>query len=338
VADTEQGYVSESAGQLQPAALSPEQQADQDEVQEIRDNFTFVKSYEDLQRRAEDEELDFEGSDMWTADARKNRSEHVDEATGRRIPAKPTLTANLLDQHIQQVCSEARQARLALSVKPRTGLASTKVANYFKGLVRIIQVDSGALSVRLWSLERTARVGRGNYKIVADYANDGDFDIDLMLKRILDQSTVYWDPFAQHAANEDAEWALETDWISEAERLRRWPKKPFVNLPDGAFDSETDDWFASEATNKQQRRVRIVTYYKVVHTTVILAYHPKVGTMLLDQMPAPIQEAVKRKEPGTRTREIDRREVVITTIDGTQVLERDRWLGRYIPIVQTVGK
>ena len=50
-----------------------------------------------------------------------------------------------MDQHIQQVESEARQARLALSVKPRTGHANSKVANHFKGLIHIIQVDSGAL-------------------------------------------------------------------------------------------------------------------------------------------------------------------------------------------------
>lgn len=331
-------WTTEHAGQLQPEpAATPAQSAEQAAVLEVVQNFAFGKSYEDAQRRAEEEENEFEAVDMWGEDARKNREEQDDPVTGRKIPAKPTLTVNLLDQHIQQVLNEARQARLSLTVKPRTGMANTKTANYFKGLIRIIQADSGALAVRLWALERTARVGRGAYAIRADYADDGDFDLDLMLDRILDQSTVYWDPYAQHADWSDAEWCILTDWVSEDERVRRWRDKPLL-VPEHGFESETDDWFAVDAANKQQRRVRIATYYKVIHRERVLAYHPQTGTKPLEEMPPAIQEAVKAQRPGTRTRKVDHREIVILTVDGTQVLQTDRWLGRYIPIVGTIGK
>src|SRR3990167_2168027 len=80
----------------------------------------------------------------------------------------------------------------------------------------------------------------------ADFANDGDFDLDLILERILDYSTVYWDPYATKANRSNAEWCLITEWIAESEPKRRWPDKPLV-APEGAFDSEDHDWFAGDA-------------------------------------------------------------------------------------------
>ena len=146
-----QGFTQESTGQFQ-GSQTPTNEAEKAIVQEVIDAFSVAKSYYDVQLRAENDELEFEGVDMWSQDARFNRDEHIDDATGRKIPAKPTLSVNLLDQNIQQVVSEARQARLALTVKPKAGLANTKTAGYFKGLVRNIQVESGALEIRLWAL------------------------------------------------------------------------------------------------------------------------------------------------------------------------------------------
>ena len=345
MADLTAGDLHESAGQLQPAKPTPEQAAEQTLVQEVVDFYKFTKSYYDVQLRAENEELEFEGVDMWSADAREKRDEHTDDATGRVIPAKPTLSVNLLDQNIQQVVAEARQARLALTVKPKAGLSTTKTAGYFKGLVRNIQVESGALEIRLWALERAAKVGRGGYRLVAEFANDGDFDLDLVLERILDYSTVLWDPYAQRADRSDAEKCLVTDWLSEDERRRRWPKKPIVPS-EGAFASEDHDWFAAD-DETGYRRCRIATYYKVEHTTRTLGYHPAFGKGWIGEgpedspipvMPQELAAQVEVEAPETRTREVDERRVMIYITDGTQELERHPWHGRYIPVIELIGK
>ena len=345
MADELASSLHESAGQLQPAKPTPEQAAEQTLVQEVVDFYKFAKSYYDVQLRAENEELEFEGVDMWSADAREKRDEHTDDATGRVIPGKPTLSINLLDQNIQQVVSEARQARLALTVKPKAGLSTTKTAGYFKGLVRNIQVESGALEIRLWALERAAKVGRGGYRLVVEFANDGDFDLDLVLERILDYSTVLWDPYAQRADRSDAEKCLVTDWLSEDERLRRWPTKPIIPS-EGAFASEDHDWFAAD-DETGYRRCRIATYYKVEHTKRTLGYHPMFGKGWVGEgpegsqipvMPPEVAAQVEAEVPGTRTREVDARSVMIYITDGSQELERHPWHGRYIPVIELIGK
>ena len=339
------GEVHESVGQLQPADPDPETQAEQELITEIIDNLAFVKSYEQLQRKAEEEEAEFEGLDMWGHDAREARKAHTDEATGAEIPAKATVSVNLLDQTIQQVVSEARQARLALTVKPKTGFALKKTGEYAKGLVRTIQAESGSLSIRLWSLERTAKLGRGGWCIVAEYANDGDFDLDLREKRILDYGTVYWDAYRQRADNSDADWCLVSDWISEKERRRRWPTKPLIASA-GAWEAD-HDWFAVDADTPANRRVRIGVYYKVIHEPYVLGYHPSEGVGWAGKVPAKTKvptlsptatAAVLAEAPGTQQREVDVPRVQIYTVDGAQILEQDPWHGKHIPVIETIGK
>src|SRR3990167_4472974 len=331
------GYRQDSAGQAQSPPDPPAVKAKKNKVQEVSDAFSFAKSYETEQGGAERGELEFTDVNMWLQEHLDSRKEHVDEATGRKTPSRPALSINLADQNIQQIVSEARQAKLALTVKPKAGIANTKTAGYYKGLIRNIQVESGALEVRLWALERASKIGRGFYLITAEFANDGDFDLDLVLKRILDQSTVYWDPYAQHAAYEDAEECVVTDWISLDTRKRRWKDKPVV-VPEGAFDDEANDWFAADADDPDKKRVRIATYYKVQHTERLRGFHPTTGAMWLDEMPPALAEAVKTKAPGTGIRLVDQRSVIIRIVDGTQVLEETPWLGRYIPVITVVGK
>src|SRR3990167_8192936 len=308
------GYRQDSAGQAQSPPDPPAVKAKKNKVQEVSDAFSFAKSYETEQGGAERGELEFTDVNMWLQEHLDSRKEHVDEATGRKTPSRPALSINLADQNIQQIVSEARQAKLALTVKPKAGIANTKTAGYYKGLIRNIQVESGALEVRLWALERASKIGRG-----------------------FDQITVYWDPYAQHAAYEDAEECVITDWISLDARTRRWKEKPVV-VPEGAFDDEDNDWFAADADDPSKKRVRIATYYKVQHTEKLRGFHPQTGSMWLDEMPPALVEAVKAKAPGTGLRSVDQRSVIIRIVDGTQVLEETPWLGRYIPVITVVGK
>lgn len=337
----------EHAGQEQPDTAGVISDADKAVVQEVVDNFALVVSVESEQRRREDDVLEFEGVQIWSQTAKDNRAAHTDDTTEQEIQAQPTLEINLCEQRVQQVIAEARQARLGLSVQPRAGLANTKQSGYYKDLLRSIQSDSGAGEVRLWALERTAKCGRGAYKIDVDYNNEADdtatdpesfFDLDIMIRRILDQSTVYWDPYSVMADRSDAEWVILTDWLSEKERKRRWPHKPIIP-PAGAFETGDDPWFAVD--DKGNKSCRIVTYFKVIFTELTVAHHPTLGTMgpmKKEDLPEPIRTAIDRRHPSVRSRPVYRRQVKQFIVDGSQVLEQDPWLGRYLPVITVTGK
>src|SRR3990167_11170567 len=55
-------------------------------------------------------------------------------------------------------------------------------------------------------------------------------------------------------------------------------------------------------------------------------------------MPPEVAAQVEAEVPGTRTREVDARSVMIYITDGSQELERHPWHGRYIPVIELIGK
>ncbi len=45
--------------------------------------------------------------------------------------------------------------------------------------------------------------------------------MDIVYRPILDQSCIYWDPFAVLADRRDADWCIKSaEWMTEKERLR----------------------------------------------------------------------------------------------------------------------
>ena len=229
---------------------------------------------------------------------------------------------------------------------PKAGVTATPLSEVMNGLVRAIQVGSGAAESRLWALDRAVKSGRGYYRVNVTFASDRDtspeamFDLDIVVERILNQGTVYWDPFATRADYADAAWCLVTDWISEAEHARRYPDQ--ARLPTGGGEAFSDDladhraWIETDA--RTTRRYRIAEYFKVTHTPEVWGYHPTVGARRLDQMPEAERQAVTAGAEGTRRRTLNRRSVTWSVVDGLQVLEQHAWNGDFIPIIFLPGK
>ena len=316
-------------------------------VDEIKANFAAVTDIERDQRLRELEDLQFAAGDQWLPEHTKARAAQT-TPDGHTIPARPCLTVNLLDQPIEQIITEARDAHLGLKVTPKAGVTTTPLSEVMNGLVRAIQVGSGAAESRLWALDRAVKSGRGNYRVSVTFASDRDtspeamFDLDIVVERILNQGTVYWDPFATTADYADAAWCLVTDWISEAEHARRYPDK--ARLLTGGGEAFSDDladhreWIEPASDARTTRRYRIAEYFKVTYTPEVWGYHPEVGAMRLDQMPEAVQQAVTAGAEGTRRRTLNRRAVTWSVVDGLQVLEQHAWNGDFIPIIFLPGK
>jgi hypothetical protein len=346
--DTELDHLAdetESAGRHQPARKTSDAERDERIVKEATDFLTHVESVESKQREVEDEDIRFEFGDQWTTDAKTAREGGKDPDGLHAVAPAPALVVNLVEQPIQQIVAEGRRARLSLTVKPKAGRANTKTSDYFKGLIRSIQTDSGATEVRLWALERTAVCGRGNYYIDEDYANDGDFDLDILVKRFLDQGSVYWDPYAQRADKADAEKCLVVEHMSleRREQHPKWKDKPVMPTA-GVLDGKSP-WFTMGKDGKL-KSVLIGKYYRVTTKMRTLIYHPRIGAMMLDTMkathPEEFAEWTEAKahqvDWALRDRDVPERVLKLYIIDGTQVLEEVTVSGTYIPVVPTIGK
>lgn len=285
----------------------------------------------DKQRQRETDDLEFE-LDQWPKEYRQQRAGGVDKVTGQTTPARPCLEINKLDQPIQQVINEARSSRLSIQIKPRGNGAKAETAKVRQGLIRAIEVDSNAHRHRMWALERAAKCGFGCYRVNKKFSNDGDFDMDLVVERILNQGAVVFDPFAKEEDWSDGEWAVELSDVSEEEHKRRWPKASLSTAGEGELthiSAQIPEWVSGE---KGKRSFRIAQHYRVEHTERILLY---LNGQKVFKDALPEGQVIP---PGTKQRPVDFRSVKWCITNGHEILDEEDWEGRYIPLIPVKGK
>lgn len=295
------------------------------------ERFKLAYTADKSQRERELEDLTFEGIDQWPELYRKARDGYVD-AAGRAVPSRPCLTINKLDQPVQLVVNEARMAHLAVNIRPRGSGATREIADVRTGLIRAIQIDSRASIARLWALDRAVKCGRGFYRVRKVYANDGDFELDLTIERILNQHSVYLDPAAKQPDWSDGEWGFITSDITEDEHRRLYPDAE-LSLADTellkSLGDNAPDWVSGEPG---ARTYRIAEYFRVVYEQRTLVFLEGIGKQWLEDVPQHLHPRIKRR------RIVEQRKVKWVVMNAHEVLDEEDWEGRYIPIIPVVGK
>jgi hypothetical protein len=305
--------------------------------------FKLAAEAEAKQRERELADLRFVDFDeQWPDDVKAARQGFTPGGGMPAVPPRPCLTINKLLQPIEQVTNQARQARLALSFAPKGAGASQDTADAYEDIVRAIQADSRAHLARQWAFERAAKCGRGAYRILTAYENDGDFDLDIIYKRILNQATVYLDPSAQEPDWSDGEWAFVVEDMPYTRYKRLYPDSQLAQCEDDEFSSIGDDfpeWARSD--DSKLKTVRIAEYWRVVYAKVQIGlYQMPDGserTLEVGQQPPDA-----RLVPGM-VREIEKRSVQVSKMNAVELLpengqDTNDWPGRYIPIVPVIGK
>jgi hypothetical protein len=301
--------------------------------------FKLASDAEAPQRQRELEDLRFcDFDEQWPDDVKKARDGYAPGGGLPSVPARPCLTINKLRQPVIQTSNEARQAKLSLQFAPKGDGATREIAEVFEDISRAIQADSRAHLARQWAYDRAIKSGRGYYRILTDYANDGDFDQDIIYKRILNQSSVYVDPSATEPDWSDGMWAFIVEDVPFDRYKRQFPRSKLAKdatddpgVLDGIGD-EQPEWVKNTETGGQV--VRIAEYFYVEY-----ARH----TIGLYAFPDGSERTVRTDDPSVaglepqQTREIETRSVKWCKLNGVEILEDGDWPGRYIPIVPVIA-
>jgi hypothetical protein len=288
------------------------------------------------QRQREKEDLEFARAlpeDQWPEELLRTRAGGT--INGIVTAARPCLVIPKLNAPVDQTVNEARNARLSIRVKPKGQFSNKKGAQLRQEMIRAIEVDSNATQPRLWALNRAAICGRGWYRVVKEYAADGDFLIDLVTKGIPNQGSVYCDPFANEPDKSDAEFMFVTSDFAPAEYKRRFPKSELAeSSADGDLFSTTADLPLDWVNEKH---FRVAEYFYVEHKDRILIETPlELGGKhrFADELPPELQAAIPK---GIKTRTVDHRTVRWCLMNAVEILEEEQWEGRTIPIIPVVG-
>lgn len=295
--------------------------------------FKIAADAEKRQRDLELEDLRFvdDPDGQWPDDIRAQRKGGT--IGGITVPERPCLTINKLKQPVQNIANQARQSRLSPNITPKSEGASKAVAEKMKGLYRNIEVESRAQLARMWAFERAAKCGRGYYRILKEYANDGDEDLDLVIKRILNQHSVYLDPWHQEPDGSDANWALIVSDLPLEEFKRRYPnrKASYETTELQSIGDAAPGWIG---TDKESLSVRVAEFF---HREFVKRRRVRTALGWIG-----FEDAHDPQKHGAITwrseREVDAPQVKWCILTACEVLEEQDWEGRYIPIVQVVAE
>ncbi len=157
------------------------------------------------QRRQEAEDLRFDRArleDHWPEDQRVARGASTITSGGVQInvSARPMLVISKLAQPVAQIVNEGLRARLAPTVKAKPGKANDEDAEVAQGLLRALEQNGNAAPARGWGWTRAVKCGRGYWRVETVFANDGDFELDIVTGRIKNQGSVYIDLTASGAS------------------------------------------------------------------------------------------------------------------------------------------
>jgi hypothetical protein len=259
------------------------------------------------------DDLKFRSGEQWPEEIKAQRQQD----------SRPCLTINRLPSFLRQVTNEQRQNRPAIRISPVDSGADPETAEVLQGLIRNIEVQSGADVAIDTAFEAAATGGFGYFRVITDYCDPMSFDQDIKVERIRNAFSVYFDPDCSCPVYSDAHFAFVVSHFSKEEFAERYPGAMATSLSDySGIGDRGRRWFTEDS-------IRVAEYYWIETKKRTLAQLADGKIMWEDEAPEGV--AILRR------RETEERIVNYAEINGVEVLKRGEWAGKWIPIVPVLG-
>lgn len=304
---------------------------DQDIVDEARSRFKLCSDREAFFRANFRYDRRFEAQDCTN-----NFGWPDDMYTARTNAGRSCLTVNKVHQHVLNVTNDAKVNRPAIKISPVSGGATFKASEILMGLVRHICYVSNADDAFDTALRDAVIGGIGYFRITTDYVSDDSFDTEVFINRIPDAMSVYLDTDIKEFDGSDARYGfIFGDWAKD-EFDRTYPKfKDEVTQSAPLGISGTDDtWQSRDDDNKH---VRVVEYYRKMEKKDRLHMLAD-GTMVHESDAKEGDFLDILKANSIRSRAVTRDEVEWFLIANDEIIDRNIFPSKYIPIVRIVGE
>jgi hypothetical protein len=285
------------------AAFGQAEEAEADNRAEALDDLKFAKLGE-----------------QWPEEVRKQRIKD----------GRPCLTINRQPAFIRQVVNEARRNRPAIRVHPVDDGADVQIAEIYSGLIRNIEQTSKADVAYDTACDNAVSNGFGYFRIATDYAYDDTFDLDIRVERISNPFSVYGDPLSTAADSCDWNTCFVTEALSQEAFQSRYKGAEEVSFDTDAYNKLPSPWFADKMVLIAEwwRRERVKR--KIVALSDGTVLEAQVYAKQKDLLDAQGITVLGEREAASH-------KVTQTVLTGAEVLEKNDWAGKYIPIVPVYG-
>ena len=304
-----------------------DQKADEAILKRSRDGLKNQIESEEAERKLMLDDARFSDVDQWPAEIRNSREK---DPNGPR----PCLTSDKLQQYLTQIVNDSRRDRPGIKVRPVDDGADVKVAKVLQELTRHIEDQSDAQNAYSTAIESAAKIGLGFIRVVTDYVSPDSFDQEIKIVRVPNTFACY---LADHISPDGSD--AEEGWIFEEMSVSnfrskfpkaKYSKATFETIPEGvgAF------W-------RSEEKIVVCEYFYVEKTPCKLLYLEDGSTMYEDEwmeMPEPRPMVALDDDGKPESRETAKRSVKWCKHSGVEILEKRDWAGKYIPIIEMVGR
>ncbi|TES88957.1 MAG: hypothetical protein E3J94_07285 [Desulfobacteraceae bacterium] len=280
-----------------------------------QERYTSAVEAHETNRNNSIEDLEFiEGGHQWP-----------EELSGPRdIAGQPCLEINKLPGYLDQLVGEQRQNRPAIKVVPFDSESDPETAEIFTGLIRNIEYVSMARVAYDHAFEHAAACGEGFFQILTEYAEDDIFEQNIIVKPILNSSTVHWDPSAEDVTLKDADWFFVETKIKRHDFEKKHPNSALVGWND------TEDYDVEWVTKDE---IKVAAYWLKV------PIEKMIYQVLNNDGSTKIVEKLEEGQESVKERLVKTHKVVRYLITSHDVLEGPSdFASKYIPIVPVWGK
>lgn len=250
---------------------------------------------------------------------------------------RPVLTINKLPAFIRQVVNDARMNKPQIHVHPVDSRADPETAKVLGDLVRNIENTSNADIAYDTAVENAVSAAMGYFRIIADYCGTTSFEKDLMFERVQNPFSVYGDPSATAGDGSDWNDAFVVEMYTKREFQAKWGDKSRVPWDSDAFREMKSPWKDAESImvaeywhrEKFKRPIYLVRSAVNGEEMVLQAKDLEDGDMQVAVQEGMIEVVDQR--------EVDDYRCIQYFMTGAEILEKNDWPGRYIPIVPVFG-
>lgn len=294
------------------------------DVSDYREEFERCKNALADNHRAAIEDIDF-------CDLEKQWPEAI--ARQRMIDQRPMLTINKLPAFKRQVVNDARQNKPSIKVLPVDDQADPETAEVISGLIRNIEAVSNADVAYDTAAEQAVGGGFGYWRIDVDYAYDDSYDLDILIRRVINQFSVYPDPNSTEADSSDWDLAFVTDRIPKTEFKRKYKDKAETNFDSDAWSRVDADWLNDDGVLIAERWTR-----EEIEKDAVFLSDGRIFSLEDFQANPDLQLGVQAGTIDVRgMRPVRSKKVKQELMSGTDILETKDFPSRYIPIVPVYG-
>lgn len=313
------------------------EQTDEDILSEAHARYKLADDAERETRLLAAEDRRFRAGEQWPLEIK----------TARELDGRPCLTINKMPQFEQQVTNDQRQNRPAIKVHPVDDLADPETAKIYQGIIKHIEVASNADTARDTAFENAVRGSYGYYRVVTEYTSPESFDQEIRTKQIRDADTVLLDPNHQEPDGSDSEYGFISERISKDRYKREYGESALAKATDAEWEATCNrlpEWVKRDTVlvteyfykHYETKELVLLSDGQVLEKSEVEAYIAERTQQPVDELGQSAGESISSvKVVNERTSKVPT--VKWCKLNGSEVLSKRDWPGKWIPILPVYG-